>query len=99
MCVSRLLMKCWGLNLLIMIPRTMLHSVLLPPLVMVLTVLLTSVLGAKLSSVIVELQGTPLLMVLITSRLSMDSALCMDLLLVCTVKCSIFVLVLTLLLV
>lgn len=78
-----------------MIPRTMLHSVLLPPLVMVLMVLLTRVLGAKLSNVIMELHVTSLLIVLITSRLSMERALCMELLLVCTVRCSMFGLVLT----
>lgn len=86
MWVSRLLMNCCGLNLLIMIPRTMLHRVLLPRLTIVLTVLLTNVLGAKLSRVMVVLRATMFLMELITSRLNMDRALCTELLLVCTVS-------------
>lgn len=64
----------------------MLHSVLLPCVTMVLMVLLTSVLGAKLSSVMVVLRVTMLLIVLITNRLSIDRALCIELLLVCTVS-------------
>lgn len=82
-------MNCSGLNLLIMIPRTMLHRVLLPRPTIVLMVLLTSVLGAKLSRVIVVLRATMFLIELITSRLSIDRALCTELLLVCTVSPSI----------